>query len=67
MHYLGLDINTKHISIYVIDEAGQLVRRCQVRGLEEILRVLKGLPDRFEVCYEASCGRAAGPGRNCEW
>jgi hypothetical protein len=27
-----------------------------VRGIEEMLRLLKGLPDRFEVCYEASCG-----------
>ena len=27
-----------------------------MRGLEELLRLLKGLPDRFEVCYEASCG-----------
>jgi transposase len=27
-----------------------------VRGLDEVLRILKALPDRFEVCYEASCG-----------
>jgi transposase len=27
-----------------------------VRGVEEVIRILKGLPDRFEVCYEASCG-----------
>jgi hypothetical protein len=32
------------------------VRRCQVRTLEERLRTLEALPDRFEVCYEASCG-----------
>jgi transposase len=30
--------------------------RAQVRGIEQVLRILKGLPDRFEVCYEASCG-----------
>jgi transposase len=56
MYYVGLDIHTKRISICVLNETGQLVRRCQVRGLEEMLAVLKGLPDRFEVCYEASCG-----------
>src|SRR5205085_4412121 len=28
----------------------------QVRGIEEMLATLKGLPDRFEVCYGASCG-----------
>jgi transposase len=27
-----------------------------VRGIEEMLRAFKGLADRFEVCYEASCG-----------
>jgi transposase len=27
-----------------------------VRTIEEMMRILKGLPDRFEVCYEASCG-----------
>jgi transposase len=56
MYYVGLDIHTKRISICVLSEAGQLVRRCQVRDIEEMLGVLKGLPDRFEVCYEASCG-----------
>src|SRR5215467_12895603 len=56
MYYVGLDIHTKRISICVLNETGQLVRRCQVRGIEEMLGTLKGLPDRFEVCYEASCG-----------
>ena len=27
-----------------------------MRGLQDLVRVLTGLPDRFEVCYEASCG-----------
>lgn len=56
MYFVGLDIHTKRISICVLNETGQLVRRCQVRGIEEMLGTLKGLPDRFEVCYEASCG-----------
>src|SRR5262245_29929106 len=56
MYYVGLDIHTKRISICVLGETGQLVRRCQVRGIEEMLATLQGLPDRFEVCYEASCG-----------
>jgi transposase len=56
MYYVGLDIHTKRISICVLSETGQLVRRCQVRGIEEMLNTLKGLPGRFEVCYEASCG-----------
>jgi len=53
---VGLDIHTKHIALCVLSEAGHVVQRARVRGLEELLRLLKGLPDRFEVCYEASCG-----------
>jgi hypothetical protein len=56
MYYLGLDIHTKRISICILNETGQLVRRCQVRSIEDMLGALKGLPNRFEVCYEASCG-----------
>ena len=56
MYYVGLDIHTTRISICALNETGQLVRRCQVRGIEEMLRILQSLPDRFEVCYEASCG-----------
>ena len=56
MFYVGLDIHTKRIAFCVLSDQGQLVQRGQVRGLDEVLRILKGLPDRFEVCYEASCG-----------
>src|SRR5262245_1877729 len=56
MLYVGLDIHTKHIAVCVLNETGQVVQRARVRGLDEMLRLLKGLPDRFEVCYEASCG-----------
>jgi transposase len=56
MLYVGLDIHTKHIALCVLSQTGQVVQRARVRGLEEMVRLLKGLPDRFEVCYEASCG-----------
>jgi hypothetical protein len=56
MFYVGLDIHTKRIAFCVLSEKGQFVQRGQVRCLEEVLRVLRDLPDRFEVCYEASCG-----------
>jgi transposase len=56
MFYVGLDIHTKHISICALNETGQVVRRTRVRGIQEMLGVLSTLPDRFEVCYEASCG-----------
>lgn len=56
MIYVGVDIHTKYISVCALNEKGQIVHRSQVRSIEEMPRVLKGLPDRFEVCYEASCG-----------
>ena len=56
MFHVGLDIHTKRISICALDEKGQVVHRSQVRGIQDLVRVLTGLPDRFEVCYEASCG-----------
>jgi transposase len=56
MLYVGLDIHSKRISICVLSETGQVARRAQVRTLDEMMRIFEGLPDRFEVCYEASCG-----------
>jgi transposase len=56
MFYVGLDIHTKHISICALSEVGQVVHRSRVRSIAEMAQTLKGLPDRFEVCYEASCG-----------
>ena len=54
MLYVGLDIHDKRIAICVLGETGPIVRRAQVRTIDEMMRVLKAPPDRFEVCYEAS-------------
>jgi transposase len=40
----------------VLGGTAQVVHRSQARGIEEMIRTLKGLTDRFEVCYEASRG-----------
>src|SRR5207253_11397385 len=56
MFHVGLDIHSKNISICALSETGEVAQRSRVRSIEEMLRTLKGLPDRFEVCYEASCG-----------
>ena len=56
MFYVGLDIHAKHIAICVLNETGQFVHRSQVRTIDQMMRILERLPDRFEVCYEASCG-----------
>jgi hypothetical protein len=56
MLYAGLDIHDRRIAICVLGGTGQIVRRTQVRTIDEMMRLLEGLPDRFQVCYEASCG-----------
>ena len=56
MFYVGLEIHDKRIAICVLGETGLIVRRAQVRTIDEMMRILESLPDRFEVCYEASCG-----------
>ena len=56
MFYVGLDIHSKHISLCVLNETGQVVHRTRVRTVDQMMRILEGLSDRFEVCYEASCG-----------
>jgi hypothetical protein len=53
--YIGLDIHDKRIAICVLGESGQIARRVQVRTIDEMMRFLEAPPDRFEVCYEASC------------
>ena len=56
MFYVGLDIHSKHISICALNETGQVVHRSKVRSVDQMMQVLEGLTDRFQVCYEASFG-----------
>ena len=56
MLYVGLDIHSKRISVCVLNETGQVAHRRQVRAIDQMMRILEGLPERFEGRYEASCG-----------
>jgi len=56
MFYVGLDIHAKQITVCVLDGSGRVWQRCQVRRVDQLMQVLEGLPDRCEVCYEASTG-----------
>lgn len=56
MFYVGLDIHTRHITICVLDDNGQVFQRCQVRQLDELMSFLERLPGPWQVCYEASTG-----------
>ena len=41
MFYVGLDIHDKRIAICVLSETGQVVRRAQVRTIDEMMRILE--------------------------
>lgn len=56
MLFIGLDIHSKRISICVLNSSGKVIHRSQVRTIDQLMRFLEGLPEPFEVCYEASCG-----------
>ena len=56
MLYVGLDIHIKNIFICILNDNGKIERQLKVRQVDQMMNVLKKLPDRFAVCYEASCG-----------
>ena len=56
MLYVGLDVHVKHITICVLNKDGKLSKRHQLPNMDDVVQFLKTLPDRFEVCYEASTG-----------
>lgn len=56
MLYVGMDIHSKHISMCVLNQDGKIVERRKVRQMDQMMTLLEGLPERFEVCFEASCG-----------
>src|SRR5262245_17782985 len=56
MFFVGLDIHSKYIAVCVLNETGQIVRRAQVKTIDHMMCLLEDLKDRFDVCYEASCG-----------
>lgn len=56
MLYVGLDVHVKHITICVLNKDGKLLKRHQLPDMDTVVQFLKTLPERFEVCYEASTG-----------
>lgn len=56
MFYVGLDIHTTQITVCVLNKNGKVYQRCTVRQVDQLMRFLEKLPERFRVCYEASTG-----------
>jgi hypothetical protein len=63
MFCVGLDIHDKRIAICVLGETGQIVRRIQVRTIDEMMRMPEALPDRFgtQVASRGPTWRIATP------
>lgn len=56
MLYVGLDIHAKKIAVCVLDANGKVYARRSVRQIDQLTGYLQRLPDRWQVCYEASTG-----------
>lgn len=56
MVYVGLDIHSKQITVCVLNSTGQVLQRGQVQQLDQLVALLKALPEPCEVCFEASTG-----------
>jgi hypothetical protein len=63
MFYVGLDIQDKRIAICVLGQTGQIVRRAQVRAIDQMMRMLEALPDGFgtQVASRGPTWRIATP------
>jgi len=57
MLYVGLDVHTNRSSLCILNDAGAVVNRQEVKGgWPKLLEVVKGIAQPFSLCYEASCG-----------
>jgi hypothetical protein len=57
MFYVGLDIHSTRISVCALNGTGQVVHRSQVRTIQEMVRVLKDLPDLTSTTWRALLDR----------
>jgi len=57
MWTIGLDAHQRLFVVCILDSAGKRLKWERIRGgPEKLLAYLRGLPERFQICYEASCG-----------
>ena len=57
MLYVGLDVHKKTSSVCILNENGKVIKQAKLRGsFGVVMDLLKGLKERFIICYEASCG-----------
>lgn len=60
MWTIGLDVHWRTTSVCILNEYGKKIKAKTVRGpWEKVISYLAGLSERFQVCFEASCGYGA--------
>lgn len=56
MLYVGLDVHGKKIVMCVLNSQAQIVKRLELKQVDELLAALQRLGGQYQVAYEASCG-----------
>jgi len=57
MWYVGLDIHQRMSCLCILDANGKVIKEQKITGCwSVVLAELAALPERFAICYEASCG-----------
>lgn len=60
MFHVGLDVHVRRIAVCILDQNGKRFKELNLPGdVSRLLMELQALPDRHQVCYEASCGYGA--------
>ena len=60
MWTIGLDVHWRTTSVCILNEYGKKIKAKTLRGpWEKVISYLAGLSERFQVCFEASCGYGA--------
>jgi transposase len=57
MWYVGLDVHQRMSCVCILDEHGKIVKERRIGGpWADVFKVLRQIPERFAICYEASIG-----------
>lgn len=57
MWTIGLDVHQRMSCVCILDENGKVIKEQKiVAGWRQVIKTLEKVPERFVICYEASCG-----------
>ena len=56
MFHVGLDVHLKYTTVCILNADGKVHHQCQANSIFQVVQLLKDLPGRCQVCFEASTG-----------